>query len=319
MPGTLNTRAARSGVRPADPLRQRAAARAAGAELFVRLRRQQLRAGVRPRRSAMNAALPPVAIEGIAFWHTRLPGWDDCARSHSRRAGSTGSRGDATDADVCSRRLSDGVHPTRSRSHSKSRRARAKRQVARPRELRSVFASTHGDLGDQRLHVRDARGHADADLADEVPQFRAQRGRGLLEHRHCQSRAVHGDQRVSIYVRRALCWRPRRKSCATDSRSLYVAFDVESTGPLATVAPSRGLLGVALVLAPSGDESHRTLTLRVEQGSASNVTPARSTAAALVADNALAPCLPFFEALADPAAREVVLALSDHCLACRSR
>ncbi|MGH8238254.1 MAG: beta-ketoacyl synthase chain length factor, partial [Steroidobacteraceae bacterium] len=23
----------------------------------------------------MNAALPPVAIEGVAFWHTRLPGW----------------------------------------------------------------------------------------------------------------------------------------------------------------------------------------------------------------------------------------------------
>ena len=95
---------------------------------------------------------------------------------------------------------------------------------------------------------------------------------------------------------------------------VYVAFDVEATGPLATVAPSRGLLGVGLVLAPFDGGSHRTLTLQVADGSAANVTAARSPAAALVAENALAPCLPFFEALAHSAPGEVVLALSDRCV-----
>ena len=52
LPGTLNLADARSGLRAADPARQRRARAAQRAELLVRLRRQQLRARLRPERPA---------------------------------------------------------------------------------------------------------------------------------------------------------------------------------------------------------------------------------------------------------------------------
>ena len=81
---------------------------------------------------------------------------------------------------------------------------------------------------------------------------------------------------------------------------LYVAFDMEARGALSTMAPSRGLLGVALVLAPAGAARPgcRHLSMRIAANEPSKATPARSAAAALVADNALAPCMPLLEALA---------------------
>jgi hypothetical protein len=91
---------------------------------------------------------------------------------------------------------------------------------------------------------------------------------------------------------------------------LYVAFDIESKGALATMARSRGLLGAALVLAPASQSQQRGLILTTESVPECDVTPARSAAAALVAENALAPCLPFFEVLANSSPRTVSLALS---------
>jgi hypothetical protein len=69
-------------------------------------------------------------------------------------------------------------------------------------------------------------------------------------------------------------------------------------------------LGAALVLAPaSQSQQHRSLILTTESVAECHLTPARSAAAPLVADNALAPCLPFFELLASAQARTVSLAL----------
>jgi hypothetical protein len=93
---------------------------------------------------------------------------------------------------------------------------------------------------------------------------------------------------------------------------LYVAFDVEARGALSTMAPSRGLLGVALVLAPvsAARPGGRHLTLRVADEPC-EATPAHSAAAALVADNALAPCMPLLEALAKDASSTLQLALGE--------
>jgi hypothetical protein len=94
---------------------------------------------------------------------------------------------------------------------------------------------------------------------------------------------------------------------------LYVAFDVEAKGALSTMAPSRGLLGVALVLAPAGAArpGGRHLSMRIAAAESCEATPSRSAAAALVADNALAPCLPFLEALAADAPATVQLTLGE--------
>ena len=260
----------------------------------------------------MNATLPRVAIEGIAFWHTRLPGWET-ARAVIR--------GEQEAQATAAPRPTPGVLAPTERRRAPDTVALALEVAARaceaagrsPAMLRSVFASTYGDLGisdymcatlagtptlisPTKFHNsvhNAAAGYWSIGTASHAPYT------AISAYRYTFGSAVlEAATQVMCDAEPVVC----------------VAFDIESTGPLGTVAPSRGLLGVALVLAPSGGESHRMLTLRVEQGSASNVTPARSTAAALVADNALAPCLPFFEALADPAAREVVLALSDHCL-----
>jgi hypothetical protein len=94
-----------------------------------------------------------------------------------------------------------------------------------------------------------------------------------------------------------------------DKPVLYVAFDIEAKGALATITPSRGVLGVALVLAPQSTGKGLQLALQVAAGDAIAATPANSPATEYIAANALAPCLPFFEFLArqDQAAIELAL------------
>jgi hypothetical protein len=112
---------------------------------------------------------------------------------------------------------------------------------------------------------------------------------------------------------------------------LLVGFDTEATGPLASVNRSRGLLGVALVLAPS--PSARSLfelrwdvtgldTGQGEVASAPVGPPPlrpqplssapgelRSAAARALAHNAMVDALPLFEALADNQAHSLALPL----------
>ena len=246
----------------------------------------------------MNAALPPVAIEGIAFWHTRLPGWATaraviCGEQEAPAAAATRPTPSLL-APTERRRAPDTV------ALALEVAARACEAAGRsPAQLRSVFASTYGDLGISNYMC--------ATLADTPTLISPTKFHNSVHNAAAgywsigtASHAPYTAISAYRYTFGSAVLEAATQVVCDGQPVVCVAFDVESTGPLATVAPSRGLLGVALVLAPSGDESHRTLTLRVEQGSASNVTPARSTAAALVADNALAPCLPFFEALADP-------------------
>src|SRR5690606_35936213 len=70
--------AARSELRTADTHRERAAPGALRVELFLRIRRQQLRVGLCARRceECLMAALPTLYLQGFAFWSSRLPGWD---------------------------------------------------------------------------------------------------------------------------------------------------------------------------------------------------------------------------------------------------
>lgn len=72
--------------------------------------------------------------------------------------------------------------------------------------------------------------------------------------------------------------------CADQTDVLYVAYDIAAPGLLAQVAPSRGMLGVALVLCVGTD-----LQLTMTEGTA--------TGAAAAAGNAMAGCLPLIAAL----------------------
>lgn len=88
---------------------------------------------------------------------------------------------------------------------------------------------------------------------------------------------------------------------ADEAPVLYVAYDIETPSPLASVSPSRGVLGAALMLAPEAStRALARLDFRTEQGE-SRATRARAANAALVEGNAMASCLALFEALADAA------------------
>ena len=96
--------------------------------------------------------------------------------------------------------------------------------------------------------------------------------------------------------------------------ALYVAYDIESCGPLAPYAVSRGLLGVGLVIA--SERSARTvarLSWSFRSGGSEGLTQAKPANASLLEGNAMAPCLPLFEALARGAG-PVTLALGPRML-----
>ena len=79
---------------------------------------------------------------------------------------------------------------------------------------------------------------------------------------------------------------------------LYVAFDIEARGALATVAPSRGLLGARSTAGAGQGSAQAARGCDCRSAMMPSHACAIALAAPLVADNALAPCLPFFESLA---------------------
>jgi hypothetical protein len=254
--------------------------------------------------------LIPVVIEGAAFWSPRLPGWD-IARAVIR--------GEMAAPEAVSKRPAPLLLAPTERRRAPDTVAVALEVASRaceaaqrqPAGLPAVFASTHGDLAisdymcatlaqtpvlmsPTKFHNsvhNAAAGYWSIGTASYAPYtaisaFHHTFGMGLLE-------AI--------------------AQVACDGKPvLYVAFDIEATGPLATVATSRGVLGTGLVIGPeSAGSSKPRLRCSAESASNSMATQAVSPAAALVAANALAPCLPFFEALAADESREVVLGLGE--------
>jgi hypothetical protein len=246
----------------------------------------------------MNTQLPEVAAEGVAFWSSRLPGWD-IARSVIR--------GEQAAPEPAMSRPAPALLGATERRRAPDTVAIALEVAARactaagrsPNELPAVFASTHGDLAisdymcatlvdtpalispikfHNSVHNA-AAGYWSIGTSSHAPYtaisaFHHTFGAGLLE--------------AAVQI------------ACEQQPVLYVAFDVEAKGALSTMVRSRGLLGVALVLAPAptARPGCRRLTMRIIADRPCEATPPRSAAAALVADNALAPCMPLLEALA---------------------
>jgi hypothetical protein len=261
----------------------------------------------------MNTQLPELVAEGVAFWSSRLPGWD-VARAVIRGE-------QAPPEGAASRPAPALLQPTERRrapdtvAVALEVAARACEAAGRlPNELPAVFASTHGDLAisdymcatlvatpslispikfHNSVHNA-AAGYWSIGTASHTPYtaisaFHHTFGAGLLE--------------TAVQV------------ACEQQPVLYVAFDIEARGALSTMAPSRGLLGVALVLAPADAATNRPgrrhLRLRVASNEGCEATAPRSAAAALVAENALAPCMPLLEALAADAPATLQLTLGE--------
>ena len=95
-----------------------------------------------------------------------------------------------------------------------------------------------------------------------------------------------------------------------DTSVLYVAYDIQARGPLAHMAPSESMLGLALVLAPRPSNRARAL-LRWGTRAAESPrdTPAASQHLARLGGNAMAACLPLVEALASATPADLTYAL----------
>lgn len=95
---------------------------------------------------------------------------------------------------------------------------------------------------------------------------------------------------------------------------LYVTYDIQVVGGLASVTKSDGLFGIAFVLAPEADEHTKCcLAIELVDLSASAVTEAAtSPAEAAIYGNALARMLPALERIALGDARPLVLPLARH-------
>ena len=87
------------------------------------------------------------------------------------------------------------------------------------------------------------------------------------------------------------------------------ALSAAGAAPTTKSAPPKKPSTAPLKLTINGRPEHPTVYL-----TPADITQARSGAAALDAENDLAPCLPFFEPHAHSTPARVVLALSDHCL-----
>ncbi|HEY0683543.1 MAG TPA: beta-ketoacyl synthase chain length factor [Steroidobacter sp.] len=250
-----------------------------------------------------------VAVEGVAFWASRLPGWD-IARAVVR--------GEQAPPEAASARPAPTLLAPTERRRAPDTVAVALEVAARacevagrkPSDLPSVFASTHGDLAisDYMCSTLAATPALISPIKFHNSVHNAAAGYWSIG---TGSLAPYTAISAYEYTFAAGLIEAATQVACEQRPVLYVAFDIEAKGALASMAPSRGLLGAALVLAPaSQSQQHRSLILTTETVAEARPTPARSAAAPLVADNALAPCLPFFEVLAMSQPRTLCLALS---------
>jgi hypothetical protein len=241
---------------------------------------------------AVHVSSLVATLEGIGFWATGLPSWQA-----ARALVADGTRPDNPPLRPSPQLLA----PNERRRAPESVAVALEVAMAAcaaagrdPKTLPSVFASTHGDLAitdymcstlstdaaaisPTRFHnsVHNAAagywtiGAGCVEPATALSSYDASFAQGLLE-------AVVQLQAGAPAV-------------------LLVAFDAASTGPLAVVSDSVGLLGGAMVLSrqPRDDAPQLRLTLVDGQARAP-----QGALADLLGRNAMAPMLPLFQALA---------------------
>lgn len=249
-----------------------------------------------------------VYVEGIGFWASRLPGWD-AARAVLRGEAEPPARPAVRPAPVLlppteRRRAPDTV------ALALEVAQRACESAGRePRELPSVFASTHGDLvvSDYMCDTL-----AKSPALTSPTRFHNSVHNAAAGYWTIATGCARSYTALSAYTHtfgKGLL-EATVQAVSDGTPVLYVAYDIEARGPLGTMAPSRGLLGAALVL--SAERSARSgmrLELTARQQAPAAASAPRPHNAALVAGNAMAGCLSLFEALADGQERRVAQTL----------
>ena len=246
-------------------------------------------------------------VNGVALWAPRIPGWHVAAPV---------LRGDGAAADQPAPRPVPAVLAPTERRRAPDTVAIALEVAARacesagvdPRELASVFACTEGDMA-----ISDYMCETLARTPTLISPTRFHNsvhnaaagywciGTGCMQPYTALSahRDTFGEGMLEALVQAQSTGRP----------TLLVAYDIEARGPLATMAHSRGMVGAGAVVSPrAGAASLARIRWRTVRGTERTAPLVRN--AELVAGNAMAACLPFFEAIALEEARTVRIGLS---------
>jgi hypothetical protein len=279
-----------------------------------------------PKRAAAAFARPSsvtrvLAIDGIGFWSPGLAGWD-AARAVLRGALLDADAGADAGAGAVARRPAPALLAANERRRAPDSVLLALEVASgalaasghAAADVASVFTSAHGDLaitdamcrtlaGDPLLMSPTRFHHSVHNAASgywAIASGSRQSSTALAAHEHSFG--------AGLLEAACLC-------AADDGPVLLVGYDTEACGALASVNASRGLLAVALVLAPApGPATRWTLQWSLKDSTAADApTPAlHSVSARALAGNAMAAALPLFEALAAGTASHLALAVSTY-------
>jgi len=253
--------------------------------------------------------MPPVFVQGLGWWSTAWPAWPQAAAALRGEAAGlpAPASGRPSPAGLSAnerRRAPDSVLMALQVAEAACAAAGADAAT-----LPSVFTSMHGDLA-----IVDAlcRTLADDPLLLSPTRFHhsvhnAASGYWAIgAHNTEASTALAADAHGF-----AAGWLEAATQCLADARPvLLVACDTEAVGPLRSVNHSRGLLAVALLLAPAPrGPQDRAIGWQLQPGAVA-APPLRSAAARSLQGNAGAGALPLFEALADSRSTTLALPLS---------
>jgi hypothetical protein len=242
------------------------------------------------------AGLRSVWIDGIALWAPRLPGWDEAAAI---------LRGEQEPPAEPARRPSPALLPPTERRRAPDTVAVSMEVAARaceaagvePARTASVFASTHGDLAisDYMCETLAKTPSLTSPTKFHNSVHNAAAGywsiaTGCYEPYTAVSAFHHtyGQGLLEALVQAATSGAP----------VLYVAYDIGAKGPMATVVPSRSMLGAALVISPTPSARAQAALAWEVAASPAPASRARPASRALAGGDDMAPCLPLYEALA---------------------
>ena len=250
---------------------------------------------------------PTLFIEGPAFWSPTLPGWD---------AARAAFRGEGALADPPVKRPSPQVLPPAERRRAPdtvalalevagASVAAAGRQAT---ELPCVFASAHGDLA-----INDYMSSTLAATPTQLSpiKFHNSVHNAAVGYWTIGTGCMEASNSLTAYeCSFAAGLLEAAAQCAADQRPvLLVGFDIAAVGALASVTTSRGLLAVALVLAPARSERAVAAFDWSLAGGPGAAPALQSDAARSLTENAMADALPLFEALARGTTESLALPL----------
>lgn len=241
-------------------------------------------------------AMPPLYIEGVAFWASSLPGWD-VARPAFRGEGAlvdppVGKPSASLLAPAERRRAPDSV--ALALEVAGASLAACGRDAA---DMPCVFTSAHGDLAITDYMCRTL---ATAPAQLSPTKFHNSVHNAAAGYWTIGTGCMQPSSLVSGFDHSfATALLEAAVQCAAERRAiLLVGFDAEAVGPLRQVHVSQGLLAGGVVLAPERTEcSCAAMDWSLLRGAASAPVPLSDAGRALP-PNAMSDLLPVFEVLA---------------------